>query len=64
VELFVAYMAGVSLTDAAMCMNFRVFVNLSTGYWYCTLFFSHWDFLLCKHNCIPYAWMENFGWGL
>ena len=29
VELFVSYTAGVSLTDAAMCMNFVVFVKHS-----------------------------------
>jgi len=29
VELFVAYMAGVSLTDAAMCMNLIVLVKHS-----------------------------------
>jgi len=28
--------------------------------WYRTLFFSHCDFLLCKHNCITYAWLEIF----
>jgi len=29
VELFVSYMVGVSLTDAAICMNLIVFVKLS-----------------------------------
>jgi len=25
------------------------------------LFFSHFDFLLCKLNCISYFWLENYG---
>jgi len=25
--------------------------------------FSHGDFLLCKHNCVSYAWLEIFGKG-
>jgi len=27
------------------------------------LVFSHCDFLLCKQNCISYAWLEIFGKG-
>ena len=39
------------LTEAAMCINL---INES-------LFnIIHRDFLLCKHNCIAYAWLQIF----
>jgi len=30
---------------------------------YRTLFFSHCNFLLCKHKCSSCAWLEIFGRG-
>ena len=61
VEWFVSYIAQVSLTDAAMCMNLinESLFNIVMLY----VFFSHCDFLLSKPNCISYAWLEIFGRG-
>jgi len=38
-------------------------MSLCSTWWYCTLFLSHCDLLLGKHNCISYAWLEVFEWG-
>jgi len=55
------YTARVSLADAAVCMNLinKSLFNIVISY----VFFSHCDFLLCKHNCISYAQLETFGRG-
>jgi len=38
-------------------------MSLCSTSWYLKLFFSHCDFLLCKHNCITYAWLGIVGRG-
>jgi len=38
-------------------------MSLCSTQWYRTLFYSHCDCLLCKHNCISYAWLGIFGRG-
>jgi len=38
-------------------------MSLGSTQWYRTLFYSHCDFLLCKHNCISYVWLQIFGSG-
>jgi len=50
--------ARISLTDSAMCTNlineslFNIVIS--------KVIFSHSVFLLCKDNCITYAWLEIF----
>jgi len=46
-------MARVSLNGASMCMTLinESLFNVVISY----VSFSHFDFLLCKHNCISYA---------
>jgi len=59
VELFV-YGTGLS----HWCCHVHEFNKwVMVQQWCGTLFYSHCDFLFCKHNCISYVWLEIFGRG-